>query len=79
MPGYDTSVWYAFFAPAGVPAAKLNSELRNVLTSAEMREWLRTTGGLDVVASSAEELKTWFAAEIERWASIIRTSRIKMD
>lgn len=82
LPGYDTSVWYAFFAPAGVPAAivsRLNAELRSVLTTPEMREWLRTTGGLDVVASSPDELKTSFAAEIERWASIIRTSRIKLD
>lgn len=80
--GYDTSVWYAFFAPAGVPAAvvtRLNVELRSVLTTPEMREWLRTTGGLDVVASSAEELKTLFAAEIERWAAIIRTAHIKID
>jgi len=82
LPGYDTSVWYAFFAPAGVPASivsKLNAELRSVLTTPEMREWLRTTGGLDVVASSPEELKTLFAVEIERWANIIRTAHIKMD
>jgi tripartite-type tricarboxylate transporter receptor subunit TctC len=82
LPGYDTSVWYAFFVPAGVPDAvvsRLNAELRSVLTTAEMRAWLRTTGGLDVVASSAEEMKTFFAAEIERWAKIIRTSRITMD
>jgi tripartite-type tricarboxylate transporter receptor subunit TctC len=82
LPGYDTSVWYMFFVPAGTPApvvARLNTELRNVLTAPEMRDWLRTTGGLDVVANNADQAKASFAAEIELWARIIRGANIKID
>jgi tripartite-type tricarboxylate transporter receptor subunit TctC len=82
LPGYDTSVWYAFFVPSATPAPvvnKLNAELRNVLTTNEMRDWLRKTGGLDVVANSPEEAKASFAAEIERWGRIIRDAGLKIE
>lgn len=55
--GVETSVFYQIVAPAGTPAAiiaRLNSEIRAILTTPELKERLRAMG-VQVTASSAAE------------------------
>jgi tripartite-type tricarboxylate transporter receptor subunit TctC len=81
LPGYDVTSWYGFYAPAGTPGAviaKLNSELRAVLTSAEVSERLSSQGA-QPAPISVEEFGRLTRDEIARWGKIVRDSGAKVD
>ena len=68
-------------APKGTPAAilkKLETDLRSVLTSAEVREQYAATG-LMAVGSSSAEFAAYMKSEIARWAPLIRASGATVD
>ncbi len=68
-------------APKGTPAAilkKLETDLRSVLTSAEVREQY-AANGLMAVGSSSAEFAAYMKSEIARWAPLIRASGATVD
>jgi len=81
LDGYETSVWFAFFAPTGTPQsviAKLNAELNRVLRSKEVNDFLVSTG-VDVAPGTAAELARFVRADNERYARVIRAANVKAD
>jgi tripartite-type tricarboxylate transporter receptor subunit TctC len=81
LPGYDVTSWYGLYAPAGTPGAviaKLNSELRAVLTSADVSERLSSQGA-QPAPISAEEFGRITRDEIARWGKIVRDSGAKVE
>jgi tripartite-type tricarboxylate transporter receptor subunit TctC len=77
LEGYEMVNWWGFFGPAGMSpelVTKLNTALRDVLKEAGTRERLAGLG-YEITGTSAEEFKTYLAAEIEKWAGVIKVSQ----
>ena len=71
-------IWYAFYAPKGVPhdaLARLNSELRAILALPEIKSAVEKVG-VDVHTSSPEELLALMKRDYARWGEIIRKNHI---
>ncbi|MSQ71397.1 MAG: tripartite tricarboxylate transporter substrate binding protein, partial [Betaproteobacteria bacterium] len=72
--GYEAGTFFAIFAPAGTPPpviAALNRELVRAVTQPEVRERL-TTLGVEVVGSTPAQLGETVAAEVRKWALLVR-------
>ena len=81
LPGYEMSVWYAVFGPAGMPrelVAKLNAEVNKALAVPELRAHMAAIG-VDVVNSTPEFLETKLHQDTERYTRIIHDLNIKLD
>ncbi len=79
LPNYDASSWSGIGAPSHTPAeivAKLNKEINAVITEPATNAKL-TALGATVVASSPEDFRTFIAAEIKKWAKVIKFANIK--
>jgi tripartite-type tricarboxylate transporter receptor subunit TctC len=79
VPGYSASNWYAFFAPAGTPAAivsRLNAGLTKALAMPEVVESLRS-GGMDASPSTPKELGDFLKEDIERWSTVVKAAGLE--
>jgi tripartite-type tricarboxylate transporter receptor subunit TctC len=77
----DVDIWYALFAPAGLPrdmVALLNAEVVAILGQAEVRDSLQKQG-LNPVTGTPEELAKLVESDLERWTKVVRAGRISAD
>lgn len=77
-PGFTSTSWMGFFAPAGVPKpilAKLNGEIVRALAAPDVRRTL-TEAGLEVVGSSIEELEAEQQAQLRKWGRVFQEARL---
>ena len=78
---YVAAPWAGFFAPRGTPAvvtSKLSEDLIAALSAPDVRQRL-AEGGSTVVASRADEFRSFVQQEIDRWARAVKTSGAKLD
>jgi tripartite-type tricarboxylate transporter receptor subunit TctC len=76
--GYDVRTWLGMAAPKATPApvvARLNAALRSGLADPPVEERLRKVG-MDVRASSPEEMRAMVAAQIARWKQVVADAKI---
>ena len=81
MPGYESSGWYGVDAPTGTPAEivnKLNNEINAALADPQFKAQLADLGGT-VIAGSPSDFGSFVAAEIEKWAKVVRFAGIKPE
>jgi tripartite-type tricarboxylate transporter receptor subunit TctC len=81
LAGFDISTWFAFFAPAGTPAdvvERISKDMRQALSTPDTRERL-TAIGVDIRASTPDELARFHRVELDKWAKIIKESGAKLD
>ncbi len=81
LPGYEMSVWYAVFGPAGMPrdlVLKLNGDINKALALPEVRAHMASIG-VDVVSSTPEQLAAKLREDTERYGKVIRDLAIKLD
>jgi tripartite-type tricarboxylate transporter receptor subunit TctC len=81
LPGFDATAWFGLVAPAGTPAAiidKLHRETARVLSLPDVRRRLDDLG-MEVVANSPAEFSAVIAAEIPRWAKLIRDAGVNVS
>ena len=80
-PGFEASNWYAFFAPAGTPAAivnKISAEIAAAIKLPDVREFM-TREGAEPVGSSPQQFAAFFKGEIDRYAQVIRAANIRLE
>jgi tripartite-type tricarboxylate transporter receptor subunit TctC len=76
LPGFEATSWFALFAPAGTPreaVTRLLAETQRVFRLPDVQERLRQLG-LDPILSGPEELSRFQAAEIAKWARVVKES-----
>ncbi len=81
LPGFESSVWFGLFVPAGTPAAavqKLNAEMNRALADKEVLDVLRTAGMVPT-GGTAERLKTLLQQDTQRWAPVVKASGARLD
>jgi len=81
LPGYEMSVWYAVFGPAGMPrelVQQLNAEINKALALPVMRARMEAIG-VDLVVSTPEQLATQLKSDTERYGKVIKDLGIKLD
>ena len=77
----DVDIWYALFAPAGLPrelVGLLNSEVAAILAQPEVRDSLQRQG-LNPVTGTPEELARLVEADLERWTRVVRAAHVGVD
>ena len=81
LPGFETGSFQGVVGPLGIPretVAKLNSELRKVLESQEMRERFAKQG-TEVRTDTPESLGRWMVSEQAKWAKVVKDSGAKFE
>ncbi|MBI4189851.1 MAG: tripartite tricarboxylate transporter substrate binding protein [Betaproteobacteria bacterium] len=81
VPGYEAGTWLTFAAPSKVPAAiiqKLNTEINDILKSAETEAQLLKMGIMRL-GGSPEEAAKHIVAETEKWNKVIKASNLRSD
>jgi tripartite-type tricarboxylate transporter receptor subunit TctC len=81
LPGFEVYSWYGVAAQGGTPrdiVLKLNQDIGRVLGSGDMRQRLAAEGA-EAKGGSPEEFGSFFRAEIEKWAKVIRSAGIRLE
>ena len=79
--GFDSSIWFALFAPKGTDArvvAKLNGAIRTVLETPEVRAKLESAGN-SVRIESPEQFRATVKANRAKWAEVVKAANITID
>jgi tripartite-type tricarboxylate transporter receptor subunit TctC len=82
LKGYEMSIVYAVWAPAGMPApivSKLTKALEQVVASSAFKEKVTNDGGEVMNLSTPAESNAYFQKEMQRLSKIVKDGNIKAD
>lgn len=81
IPGFVTYVWLGLLAPKGTPGAVIERLNREVLASLEMPEVksYMANASIEALGSTPAEFGSFFRAERDHWARVIKESGAKLD
>lgn len=81
VPGFGVDNWYGLFLPGGTNkaiATKLQEAVSRALLEPDTRKVLLGQG-LDAVGSSHEDFVRLYAAEMDRWAKVVRSVGLRLN
>jgi tripartite-type tricarboxylate transporter receptor subunit TctC len=81
VPGYNTTTWHGWLAPAGTPAVivqRLSSEIAKVVKSPEIMEKMLADGG-EPVGSTPEQFTRYLVAELARWRKVVKETDVRVE
>jgi tripartite-type tricarboxylate transporter receptor subunit TctC len=79
--GFDSSTWFALFAPKGTDArivAKINSAVKTVLETPEIRNKLEAQGNT-VRIETPEQFRATVRANRIKWAEVVKAANISIE
>lgn len=82
FPGFSAVAWWGVLAAAATPqpiVAKLNAELIKAINLPDVKKTLTETLGMDIRASSPDELQKFISAEMARWSKVVKENNIKAE
>jgi len=82
LKGYEMSIVYAVWAPAGMPApiiSRLTKALEQIVASSAFKEKVTNDGGEVMNLSTPVESNTYFQKEMQRLSKIVKDGNIKAD
>ena len=80
-PGFVSYNWYAMFFPHGTPRPIVDgmlAEIRKAIATPEVKAFYPREA-LEPVAGTPEELATFFKAEVDKYARVIRAAKISLE
>ena len=81
LPGFEASVWFGVFAPAGTPAAvlnRINAEVNRALQDRQLREVLEKAG-MEVLGGTPDELRQLLISDAARWGSVVKAANVRLE
>ena len=81
LPGYEATVWYGVFGPAGMPkelTAFLNAQIHRAMTLPEVRKRMDDIG-VEIVNQSPEQFVATMRRDTATWDKLIRDFNIQAD
>lgn len=81
LPGYEVTIWYATFLPAGAPRevlTRLGTDTVKALNAPDLKGRL-TLQGLDVASSTSQELDAVVRTETVKWAKVVKESGAQLE
>ena len=81
-PGFEASLWLAFFAPKGTPIEivnRLHSELVKIALSPEMKEQFERNGAEPAHNATSIDLERLVKSEGPKYAKVIKAAGIKLE
>jgi len=81
VPGYETTTWHGWLAPAGTPAAivnRMSAELAKAVKAPDVQGHLAGDGG-EPIGSNPEQFAQHLAAEIARWRKVVKASGMRVE
>ena len=81
LPGYESSGYFGFGAPARTPAGivdKLNKEISTGLADPKLKTQFVDLGGI-ILGGSLADFRTLITEETEQWGKVIRAANIKPE
>ena len=81
VPGYDFSAWFVLLAPAKTPPAvieKMHAEVGRILALPEVRERFAQLGA-EPGAGTTAQVGGFLAAEVKRYATVVKDAGMKAD
>lgn len=82
FPGFEVSLWLAFFAPKGTPAPilkRLHTDLVAIAKTPEMKDQFEKNGAEPAYNDSPADLIKLIKVEIEKYNKVIKAAGIKLD
>jgi tripartite-type tricarboxylate transporter receptor subunit TctC len=80
-PGFETSQWYGFLAPANTPepvVRKLSGEIAKTAKNPELEKRFESDSMI-VVGSTPAEFGRFIRSEMSRWGDVVRKAGIKAE
>lgn len=80
--GYEARQWWGLFAPGRTPRAvisRVNTEVRAILATDEVKTRLAAEGAQPVLSMSPEEFNAVVKSDIEKWRRVIRDVKLQID
>ena len=81
-PGLEVNPWLGLFAPAGLPVPvlkKLRAETTRLLGEPDLRERVRSIGGLDPLVTTSEEFAALIRADYARYGEVVKAVGATID
>jgi tripartite-type tricarboxylate transporter receptor subunit TctC len=81
LPGFDTTVWFGLFAPAGTPKTaidKVNSKMNAVLASPQVKDSFAKLG-FEARGGGADVLAERVQTEMKKWTDLVREKNIRIE
>ncbi len=81
LPGYDASVWFGVFAPAGTPRPvvdRLHGEILKALQTQDLKSRM-VAMGTDVSGIGPDDFSAYVRKEIPKWANLVKAAGVKVS
>jgi tripartite-type tricarboxylate transporter receptor subunit TctC len=81
VPGYEMEYWYGFFAPSATPKeiqARIYNDTMEVLRNPDVVSSFAKQGVQPTIKTQAE-FAAFVKADIEKWATVVKASGVKLD
>jgi tripartite-type tricarboxylate transporter receptor subunit TctC len=83
LPGFNSSTWYAIFAPPGLPEpiqTRMNREISRIIKEPEFQRWLIETQGITPPEdTSIATFRQIHERDIGLWAEVVKRSGATVD
>lgn len=81
LEGFDLGVWFGLFVPAKTPAdvlQKIHAAAQQVMSDPAVRKKLAEQG-LSATGGSADDLRKFMAAEVDKYRTVVKAARITVE
>ncbi len=81
-PGYEVTIWLGLFVPVGTPAAvvsRLRAEIAKALATADVKEKLNASGGLEPFATTPEQYLALIRSDYKKYGKLVKDIGAKVE